>query len=580
MSNVRNIKQPGSQSEWFPLYLLAVAAILWFIAASGIRWAWVLGGPRQEVSWNPLVVLRDAMEGRLEIGPPAMVMMVVVTVLVTIPVAAVLLFMRRRKESTVGGDVKHATRYMASKRDIRSMSRRSVAAAAERMKLDLRPDDEPGILIGKELGTGNAVYADYETLLTQLWAARRGKTTSQVLPQILSAPGGVITSSNKRDTVDDSVKARSAVGEVWVFDPQRIYTEETPDWFFDPLDYIRRRPRDEWDAAATGLASLFRDDAGMTEGEKDMFSEGGQKLIAGMLLAATCDELPITKVIEWANDERDKQPIEILMRHGWNRKARALDGQYELVDRTRSGVFGNAAQMVAALEHEVPSMWVSPAAGKRRFDADAFIHDSQSGRRPTMYLLSKEGPTSASALTLALLVTLMDAAEEYGQRNPGGRLRVPLVCPLDEAANTVRWGQLANKYSHYGSRSIIITTILQSFSQARRIWGEDSTRDMLTNGCLVYGGGIKDEKFLGELAAFIGDHEEKRVSRSSDGSMRASVSEQVSEKQTLSVAELQSLPFGVALVIPQKSAPMLVRTVPWWERTFPKSIDALVKEKN
>lgn len=577
-TNVRNLKNPSGDEK--PLAIaLGGLGIIWGIVLGGLKLAPLFGGDQQDVPVNPVALVVGIAKGRVVLGGSEAVSITVLGAVLALVATVVAVQVTSRRAQKKGRAIAPNAKYMASKSDIASMSGKNTGAASQRMGLKLGEGAAPGVLLGKELRTGQPVYADYETLLTQLWAARRGKTSTQVLPQILSAPGGVITSSNKRDTVDDSLAGRQAVGEVFVFDPQRIWTKEEPDWFFDPLDFIRRRSVDEWDAAATGLARLFRDDAGLSEGNKDMFSEGGQRLVAGWLLAACCENLPITELVLWAGAETDKEPVELLRRHGWHRKADALQAQYELTSRTRSGVFANAQQMVAALEHEVPGQWVTPAAGKRRFDADAFIADSQQGGRPTMYLLSKEGPTSASALTLALLVTLMDASEEYGESQPGGRLPVPLVCPLDEAANTVKWGELANKYSHYGSRSIIITTILQSFTQAKRIWGEDSTRDMLTNSCVVYGGGIKDERFLSELSAFIGDHEEHRTSRSSDGTWgKSSRSTSIAEKRTLTVSELQALPFGVMVVIPQKAAPMLVESVPWWERDFEPAIaEAMAK---
>ena len=41
---------------------------------------------------------------------------------------------------------------------------------------------------------------------------------------------------------------------------------------------------------------------------------------------------------------------------------------------------------------------------------------------------------------------------------------------LDEAANVCRWRDLPNLYSHYGSRGIILMTILQSWSQGVEVW--------------------------------------------------------------------------------------------------------------
>jgi hypothetical protein len=69
-----------------------------------------------------------------------------------------------------------------------------------------------------------------------------------------------------------------------------------------------------------------------------------------------------------------------------------------------------------------------------------------------MYSLSKEGRGSGGSLVTALSVAICEAAEERAKVSPGGRLAVPLVVVLDEAANVCRWRELPNLYSHYGSR--------------------------------------------------------------------------------------------------------------------------------
>lgn len=577
-TNVRNMRQPAS-NDWAMLWLLLGAIGLWVLIWAALRAAPMIGGHDQAVSVNPVAMLKQILDGDVRFGAAEAIAVALALILVIGGVCFIMVRLRKSRTKKPGSSVRHSTRWLASRKDIESMSHRSAAAASKRMALELPEQSAPGVFLGRELGSGKPIWVDYETLTTHFWAARRGKTTTQVMPQIYHAPGGVITSSNKRDVVDDTLSLREQLGTCWVFDPQRIYTTEEPDWFFDPLDYIRRRPQDEWDTAANALASLFRDDAGMNSenSQKDVFSEGGQALVSGMLLAACLDNRPISDVMEWSSNERDPEPVEILQRHGWGSKAANVRARYELTDKTRSGVFANAVQMVQSLDPQMVRKWVTASAGKRRFDADEFIEQSQRGQRPTMYLLSKEGPTSASALTLILLVTLMDAAEEFGEKNRGGRLTTPLIVPLDEAANTVKWGQLSNKYSHYGSRSIIISTIMQSFTQGKRVWGEDSVKDMMTNSCVIYGGGIKDERFLTELSQIVGDHEEARVSRShGDGAGSGSTSTQVSEKRTLSVSELQSLERGVALVIPQNAAPMLVRTVLVKDQKFSPEIRDLM----
>ena len=75
-----------------------------------------------------------------------------------------------------------------------------------------------------------------------------GKTTSPVIPAIAHAPGAVITVSNGRAIVDQTVLAAADRGEVWVFDPQNIASglDEQMDSAssaslpkFDAADFVR-----------------------------------------------------------------------------------------------------------------------------------------------------------------------------------------------------------------------------------------------------------------------------------------------------------------------------------------------------
>ena len=150
------------------------------------------------------------------------------------------------------------------------------------------------------------------------------------------------------------------------------------------------------------------------------------------------------------------------------------------------------------------------------------------------------------------------------------------MMPLDEVANTVRWHALPDVYSHFGSKGILISSVFQSFRQAKRIWGEDEAHDMMTNATLIVGGGIKDEAFLKEVSALVGEHEDRRVSRSTDSdSFRTQASVSHQEKTILSVAELRAMDPHLMLVVPQKHPPMIVAAEPYWRRTFRPEIEAV-----
>lgn len=589
MSNVRNRREArGGQwaRELFPFVAAAGLVVLWVVFWAGQH----LAG--SSLSVNPLAALRqglettgttDAQQDRPRLVHVAGVWVsvgiaVVATAVVTVTAGVV----ARRRRNRPGASVRHATKNLASRADIAAMSAKSVAKANAWINTQLPEWARPGQFIGRELATGQPVYLGYEDLTVDFWAARYGKTTGRILPQILDAPGGVVATGNKPDLVSDSLGLRQAVGLCWVCDPQRIWADpaDLPDFWIDPLDYIRRRPADEWDQAAGDLARLFADDSGIEVGRggaDEQWRSSGAELVAAMFLAAAVDGRPITTVVDWVYDATNKEPVDVLRSHGWAAAAAKARGTYELTERTRDGVFFSAQQMVKPLSSKVMHRWVTPQSGVRRFDPDEFIASHEAGMCPTLYLLSdKRSAGSASALVLLLTVWVTEVAEDAGRRNGTGRLRVPLMMPLDEVANTVRWHALPDVYSHFGSKGIVISSVFQSFRQAKRIWGEDEAHDMMTNATLIVGGGIKDEAFLKEVSALVGEHEDRRVSRSSSSdswSTQASVSHQ--EKTILSVAELRAMDAHLMLVVPQKHPPVIVTAEPYWSRTYRPEIEAV-----
>ena len=125
--------------------------------------------------------------------------------------------------------------------------------------------------------------------------------------------------------------------------------------------------------------------------------------------------------------------------------------------------------------------------------------------RDTLYSLSKEGKGTAGPLVTALTAATVEAAEELATTQPGGRLAVPLLGVLDEAANVCCWHGLPDLYSHYGSRGIVLMTILQSWSQGVEVWGRDGMRKLWSAfNIAVYGGGVKEPEFLGEFSRMVG----------------------------------------------------------------------------
>ena len=177
-----------------------------------------------------------------------------------------------------------------------------------------------------------------------------------------------------------------------------------------------------------------------------------------------------------------------------------------------------------------------------------------------------------------MTMALCDAAEQLASHSPRGRLAVPMVGVLDEAANICKWRQLPDLYSHYGSRGIILMTILQSWSQGCQTWTEPGMKKLWgASNVRVYGGGASEREFLSDLEAQIGEYN-RRVrtasSTSGRGGSSKSLSEQLTPTPILTVAELAALEPDRIIVIPSGARPILARPIPWWQTPDKDAIEA------
>ena len=195
----------------------------------------------------------------------------------------------------------------------------------------------------------------------------------------------------------------------------------------------------------------------------------------------------------------------------------------------------------------------------------------------TLYLLSKEGPRSVGVLTTVLTVAVMQAAESYGEEQKNGRLPVPLVCPLDEMANTVIWEELPAVVSHYGSRGIIILGYLQSFSQGIGVWGQEKMEALWSAMTIkLIGPGLSDEQVTKRVSDLVGVHEEYQRSASRGSGGDSSTQRSVHEKQTLTSSEVAEIPPGRWLVFSVGRRPMIAAMEPFYKRKFDKQTTELM----
>lgn len=476
--------------------------------------------------------------------------------------AVALLWARRSKKSSKRVLHDRAAQHMGSARDLRDFTLEGVKAKAKRFGVD-----SPGLFVGRMVRGGKAVYASWEDTMLHIWGTRTGKTTSQAAPTVVEAPGCVIATSNKRDLSDMTRDLRAEKGTVWVFDPQGVADEE-PSWWWNPLSYVTDAERAAEMAENFALGSRSPN----SRGGDAHFDSAGKDLLSALLLAAAVGKQPISKVHYWLTRSTDETPVGLLEDHGWNQEADSVMSVINQHEKYRGSVYSTALEMARCLKNRQIARWVNPDGAhdsRPQLDLEEFVTGTN-----TLYALSKEGAGTAGPLVTSLTVATVTAAEEFAVQHRGGRMPTPMVCVLDEAANVCRWANLPDLYSHYGSRGIVLSTFLQSWSQGVDVWGESGMKKLFSTANIVtYGGNVKEDGYLRMLNNLVGQftYTSQSSSRQREG---RSVSRQDSNDEILSVKDLGSMPKGRAVMFPAGAPAVLLRTVPISQRSYAKAVAA------
>lgn len=544
------------EDTWLVLGLVFVVLLIVGGAWASIRVGYQWAGLEPITERNPLAVLLHVATGRIAWPIESwFVAGILAGVLLVVGITGGYVVRSLRGTSL---RIDRAARYMGGGKEIRDVTRKGAAAKASRLGIV----NSDGVFIGRAVGSGVDLVMSWEDVSVCIAGPRTGKTTSQVIPAIADAPGAVVTTSNKRDVVDATRALREQSGQVWVFDPQSI-ADEAPTWWWNPLSYVTDEVK------AGQLAKLLSDASRDRNSRRDAFFDGSaETLLSGLLLAAAREGLPFSQVYLWLTDVNEDLPVFLLRKHGEEKPAASVGQIISAPEKQKGGIYGTAQQIMAFMVNQEAARWVESGSGARReFNPSEFVRSSG-----TLYSLSKEGGGSTGPLVTALTVAVTEAAEDYAKTQAGGRLSVPLLLVLDEAANICRWNNLPDLYSHYGSRGISILTILQSWSQGVEVWGREGMQKLWTAAnAKLYLGGVDEDQFLSSLSQLVGEFEmtARSTSRSSSGS---SSSFQARRERILDVSDLRAMPRGRAVLLYSGTPPVLVKTVPWMTGPHAKAI--------
>ncbi|MEV0766387.1 type IV secretory system conjugative DNA transfer family protein [Nocardia sp. NPDC050435] len=455
------------------------------------------------------------------------------------------------------------------------------AAAAQRLLKDAPAAVQAmkGPPLGRTVLTGTWLHLPAEMGVFIAAGQRSGKTVAWAIPAVLSAWGCVLATSNKPDLYRATAHARAEQGsQVWVCDLQAVTGRIEIGFWVDLLAQVAHLP------SARKLASFFISSEDENAKQDAYFEGGARELLALYLFAAAAAGGDLLHTTEWLGRDQDPTPAMILRHHGHPRAAGRIMEAQALYARQRDGLYDMARRHLDVLTHKGYAAVITPPSRQTikaseardgsitvhntagpithtlpQFDPRAFVESND-----TLYALSMAGADSATPLTSALVGQIVEAALEVARARPDGRLKVPLLAVLDEAANTARITELPDYYTYCGGCGILLMTIVQVLEQGENLWGAKGLAIIRAQSIEIYGGNIAELDYLEHWSRTIGQHE---VADRTRGIQPGGPSRSMTwrTEAILDVAELSALPKDRALIRLPGYAPLLLRKVPWFE---------------
>ncbi len=336
-----------------------------------------------------------------------------------------------------------------------------------------------------------ASFSEPESHLLVLGPPRSGKTSSLVIPNLLSFDGPAVVTSTKGDVLDATVAERSKRGNVWLFDPSN-----TTD--LKEKESVRRASWSPIEAAssldgAVKAADICVDVAlGISSGADRHWSERAKALLAPLLVAANLAEAPIADVVGWIDVRSLEEPKAILSASGAFRALQILSSIEQSEERERSAIFSST----------------SGALSMYRFDGALDVGEDYTFR-PDHFVRSKDtlfivAPSSVQKVVAPLVVSLVDRIREeaFTLSRTGSKDKVALF--LDEMANIAPLPNLASILSEGASQNLCLLACLQDLSQAEARWPKLSKGMFTLFGTTVVLPGVADPDTLRTLSLLSG----------------------------------------------------------------------------
>ena len=345
--------------------------------------------------------------------------------------------------------------------------------------------------------------------------SQSGKTTGLAIPALADWQGPVLATSVKTDLVRETMAARSARGEVAVFDPTSVSGLETRSWspLSEAMTWAGAR------RAADSLCSVGRKASGIEDAS--YWHAAAERLLAPLLRAAAVVNGSMADVVRWLDEEAVNEPILALELAEERDAARVAKSCASMEERQRSSVYSTAQTILAA--YGDPDV----VASERRGSPISPGWLLGGGERPrTLYCCAPaRDQARLSPVFVALIRQVVDTAFDTAARD-GRPLDPPLLLVLDEAANIAPIGDMDQILATAAGHGVSLVTVWQDLAQIEARYGERWATIVNNHRAKAICPGVADPRTLELLSSLIGDIEvaQRSTSRAGDGSWSESES--------------------------------------------------------
>jgi type IV secretory pathway TraG/TraD family ATPase VirD4 len=353
-------------------------------------------------------------------------------------------------------------------------------------------DENRGVYLGR--AGASSVFSGVQRSTLVLGPTRSGKTSSLLIPNVLLAPGAVVTTSTKDDVLGATSLQRARNGHVAMFDPSG--TVECPPWVhrigWSPIDAAAT-----WDGAVLTAASMV--DAARLRargaGAPDHWSERAGALLAPLLHAAALEGSDVGALARWVDLREGAEALAVLVRQRGDahQAPAALSGLLSTDDRELSGIWSTTAGVLGAWRTDAARV----ASSAPPLDIPRFLAGAN-----TLHVVA---PSRHQVATAPLVAGLLDAVVHatYERHERGASL----LLALDELANVAPLPSLPSIVSEGAGQGVIVLGCLQDLSQARVRWGAAADGFLSLFPTTVALRGIADVATLDALSHLAGRHE-------------------------------------------------------------------------